>query len=215
MNCSMPGLPVHQQLPEFTQTHVHRVDDAIQPSHPLSSPSPPALNLSQHQGLFQWVSSSHHMAKVLEFQLHHQSFQWRTKEAWPGTNTPVFKSGWHSQFHSWNNRVRWCFHLGEKSLKDIFPPNYSKRKHPQKEPHCRKKNSPHWWKKNNRMRCQWLCSYKWANPHQGALQKIQQGIIKTGKLENPERPGSKQSYQSPKTLINKQTKKQCSRLQMQ
>ena len=53
MNCSMPGLPVHQQLPEFTQTHVHRVGDAIQPSHPLSSPSPPALNLSQHQGLFQ------------------------------------------------------------------------------------------------------------------------------------------------------------------
>ena len=53
MNCSMPGLPVHHQLPEFTQTHVHQVGDAIQPSHPLSSPSPPALNLSQHQGLFQ------------------------------------------------------------------------------------------------------------------------------------------------------------------
>ena len=76
MNCSTPGLPVHHQLPESTQTHVHRVGDAIQPSHPLSSPSPPALNLSQHQGLFQWVSSLQQVAKVLEFQLQHQSFQW-------------------------------------------------------------------------------------------------------------------------------------------
>ena len=74
MDCSTPGLPVHHQLPEFTQTHVHQVGDAIQPSHPLSSPSPPAFNLSQHQGLFQWVSSSH-QAKVLELQLQHQSFQ--------------------------------------------------------------------------------------------------------------------------------------------
>ena len=69
MNRSMPGLPVHHQLPEFTQTHVHRVGDAIQPSHPLSSPSPPAPNPSQHQSLFQWVNSSHEVAKVLEFQL--------------------------------------------------------------------------------------------------------------------------------------------------
>ena len=76
MNCSIPGLPVHHQLPEFTQPHVHRVGDAIQPSHPLSSPSPPAPNPSQHQGLFQWVNSSHKVAKVLEFQLQHQSFQW-------------------------------------------------------------------------------------------------------------------------------------------
>ena len=75
MDCSTPGLPVHHQLLEFTQTHVHRVGDAIEPSHPLSSPSPPAFNLSQHQGLFQWVSSSHQMVKVLEFQLQHQSFQ--------------------------------------------------------------------------------------------------------------------------------------------
>ena len=75
MNRSMPGLPVHHQLPEFTQTHVHQVGDAIQPSHSLSSPSS-ALNLSQHQGLFQWVGSSHQMAKVLELQLQHQSFQW-------------------------------------------------------------------------------------------------------------------------------------------
>ena len=76
MNHSMPGLPVHHPFPEFPQTHVHRVDDAIQPSHPLLSPSPPALNLSQHQGLFQWVSSSQQVAKVLEFQLQHQSHQW-------------------------------------------------------------------------------------------------------------------------------------------
>ena len=76
MNCSTPGLPVHHQLLESTQTHVHRVSDAIQPSHLLSSPSPPAFNLSQPQGLFQWVSSSHQVAKVLEFQLQHQSFQY-------------------------------------------------------------------------------------------------------------------------------------------
>ena len=63
MNCSTPGLPVHHQLPESTQTHVHQVGDAIPPSHPLSSPSPPALSLSQHQGLFKWVSSSHQVAK--------------------------------------------------------------------------------------------------------------------------------------------------------
>ena len=75
MDCSTPGLPVHHQLPEFTQTHALRVGDAIQPSHPLSSPSPPAFNLSQHQGLIQGVSSSHQVAKVLEFQLQHQSFQ--------------------------------------------------------------------------------------------------------------------------------------------
>ena len=69
MNCSTPGLPVHHQLPEFTQTHVHRVGDAIQPSHPLSSPSPPAPSPSQHQSLFRWVNSSHEAAKLLEFQL--------------------------------------------------------------------------------------------------------------------------------------------------
>ena len=75
MNRSMLGLPVHHQLPEFTQTHGHRVSDAIQPSHPLSSPSPPAPNPSQHQSLFQWVNSSHEVATVLEFQLYHHSFQ--------------------------------------------------------------------------------------------------------------------------------------------
>ena len=76
MNRSTPGLPVHHQLLEFTPTHVHRVSDAIQTSHPLSSPSPPAPNPSQHQDLFQWVNSSHEVAKVLEFQLQHQSFHW-------------------------------------------------------------------------------------------------------------------------------------------
>ena len=69
IDCSMPDFPVHHQLLELTQTHVHRVDDAIQPSHPLSSPSPSAFILSQHRGLFQWVSSWHQVAKVLEFQL--------------------------------------------------------------------------------------------------------------------------------------------------
>ena len=69
MNCSMPGLPVHHQLPEFTQTHVHRVGDAIQTSHPLSSPSPPAPNPSRHQGLFQSVNSSHEVAKYWSFSL--------------------------------------------------------------------------------------------------------------------------------------------------
>ena len=76
MDCSTPGFPVLHYLPELAQTHVHWVGDAIQPSHPLLSPSPSALNLSQHQGLFQWVSSSHQVAEVLELQLQHQSFQW-------------------------------------------------------------------------------------------------------------------------------------------
>ena len=75
MICSTPGLPIRHQLLEFTQTQVHQVGDAIQPSHPLSSPSP-ASNPSQHQGFFQWVNFSHQVAKVLEFQLQHQFFQW-------------------------------------------------------------------------------------------------------------------------------------------
>ena len=76
IKCSMPGLPVQHQLPEPTQTHVHWLGDAIQPSHPLSSLSTPALNLSQHQGLFKWVNSSNEVAKVLELQLQHQTLQW-------------------------------------------------------------------------------------------------------------------------------------------
>ena len=76
MECSTPGFPVHHQLLELAQTHVHWVGDAIQPSHPVSSPSPHAFSLSQHQSLFQWVGSSYQVAKVLELQLQHQSFQW-------------------------------------------------------------------------------------------------------------------------------------------
>ena len=76
MDCSTPGLPVHHQLPELTQTHVRWVGDAIQPSHPVLFASPPAFRHSQHHSLFQWVSSSHEVAKVLEFQLLYQSFQW-------------------------------------------------------------------------------------------------------------------------------------------
>ena len=112
----MPGLPVHCQLLEFTQTHVHCVSGAVQPSHPLSSPSPPAFSLSQHQGLFQWVISLHQVTKILAFQLQHQSFQWifRTDFLYDGlvgslcsqrdsqepSPTPQFKSSilWHSAF---------------------------------------------------------------------------------------------------------------------
>ena len=86
MDCNTPGLPVHYHLPEFTQTHVHWVEDNIQPSYPLLPSSPPAFNLSQHQGHFKWVSSSHQVSKVLEFQLQHQSLQWifRTDLLWDG-----------------------------------------------------------------------------------------------------------------------------------
>ena len=87
MNHSMPGLPVHHHLLEFTETHVHRVSDAIQPSHPLSSPSPPALNPSQHQSLFQWVNSLHEVAKVLSF-----SFSIIPSKEHPGLIS--FRMGW-------------------------------------------------------------------------------------------------------------------------
>ena len=82
MDCSMPGFPVHHQLPEFTQTHVHWVGDAIPPSHPLSSPSS-AFSLSQHQCPYSWVSCLHQVAKVLEFHLQHQSFQWIPRTDFP------------------------------------------------------------------------------------------------------------------------------------
>ena len=88
-NHSMPGLPVHYQLPEFIQTHVHWVCDDIQPSHPLSSPSPPALSPSQHQGLFQWIRSLHQVAKVLEFQLQHLP---KNTQDW----SPIGWTGWIS-----------------------------------------------------------------------------------------------------------------------
>ena len=91
IDCSTLGLPVHHQLLEFTQTHVHWVGDAIQPSHPLWSPSPPAFNLSEHQGLFKWVSSLHQVAKRLEFQLQHQSFPMNIQD-W----SPLGLTGWIS-----------------------------------------------------------------------------------------------------------------------
>ena len=105
MNHSTPGLPIRHQLLEFTQTHVHRDGDAMQPSHPLSSPSPPAPNPSQHQSLFQWVNSSHEVAKVLEFefQLQHQSFQWT-----PRTGSPLGWTGWIS-YPSLNISCISCF----------------------------------------------------------------------------------------------------------
>ena len=91
MNCSTPGLPVYNQLPDFTQTHVHQVSDAIQPSHPLLTPSPPAPNPSRHQGLFQWVSSSHQVTKVLEFQLQQSVLPVNTQD-W----SPLGWTGWIS-----------------------------------------------------------------------------------------------------------------------
>ena len=113
MDHSTSGLPVHHQLPEFTQTHVRWVSDAIQPSHPLLSPSPPTFNLFQHQGLFQWVSSSHLVAKVLEFQLQHQSFHkhpglisfrmdWLDLLAIQGTLKSLL------QHHSSKASILWC-----------------------------------------------------------------------------------------------------------
>ena len=113
MNRSTPGLPVHHKLLEFTQTHAHLVGDAIQPSHPLSSPFPPASNPSQLQGLFQWVNSSHEVAKVLEFQLQHQSLQWTPR-------TIPFRMDWLDllavqgslksllQHHSSKVSIFWC-----------------------------------------------------------------------------------------------------------
>ena len=83
MDWNMPGFHAYHQLPELTQTHVHRVGDAIQPSPPLSSPSPPALNLSQHQGLVKWVSSSHQVAKILEFQLQHELLAMNIQDWFP------------------------------------------------------------------------------------------------------------------------------------
>ena len=138
MDCSMPGLPVHHQLPESTQTHVHWVSDAIQPSHPLLSPSPPALNLSQHQGLFKWVSSSHQVAKVLEFQLQHHSFQWTrrtdllqdglvgspcsprdSQASSPTTQFKIINSSVLS-FLLWGCRIVWCI-LTSRYLVSLLP----------------------------------------------------------------------------------------------
>ena len=113
MNHSTPGLTVHHQLPESTQTHVHQVSDAIQPSHPLSSPSPLAPNPSQHQGLFQWVNSSYEVAKVLEFQLQRQSFQWTPRtdllqDGLVGSPCSPRDSQESSQHHSSKASIFWC-----------------------------------------------------------------------------------------------------------
>ena len=113
MDYNMPGFPVHHQLLELAQSHAHWVSDTIQPSHPLSSPSPPAFSLSQHQSLFKWVSSSHQVAKILEFQLQHQSFQWIFR-------TDFFRIDWLDvcavqgtlksllQHHSSKASILWC-----------------------------------------------------------------------------------------------------------
>ena len=121
MNRSTPGLPVHHQLLEFTQTHVHWVRDAIQPSHPWSSPSPPAPNLSQHQSLFQWVNSSHEVAKVLEFQLQHQSFQRNPRAA--AKSIPDGASYDHLTFHYWCLVAKLCPTLCDPI--DCSPPGSS------------------------------------------------------------------------------------------
>ena len=105
MGCSTPGFLVNHQLLEPTQTHIHRIGDAIPPSHPLSSPSPPAFNLSQPQGLFRWVISSHQVAKVLEFQLQHQSFQWR--EHLGQLEMAQNSNMWFEQRGFWNGVLEW------------------------------------------------------------------------------------------------------------
>ena len=112
MDCSTWGFPVHHQLPELAQTHVPRVSDAIQPSHPLSSPSPPTFNPSQHQGLYQWVSSLHQVAKVLELQLQPQSFQWIFQDWLPlGLTGLIAVQGIPKsllQHHSSKASIIWC-----------------------------------------------------------------------------------------------------------
>ena len=92
MDCSTLGFPVHRHLPEPAQTHVRWIGDAIQPSHPLSSPSLPALSLSQHHGIFQWISSSHQVAKMLELQLQHQSFRVNIQGWFPLGSTGLISS---------------------------------------------------------------------------------------------------------------------------
>ena len=146
MDCSTPGLPVHHQLLEFTQTHVHWVSDAVQPSHPLLSPSPPTFNLSEHQGLFKRVSSLHQVAKVLEFQLQHQSFQWTVRTdilyntprptlsfkvyliSVPFLSLPLW--GWwpHANFHyvflaTWSNLIPQLIRQSPYFLKAQFIPS--------------------------------------------------------------------------------------------
>ena len=119
IDCSMPGLPVHHQLPEFTQTHVHWVGDPIQPSHPLSSLSPPALNLSQHQGLFKLVSYLHQVAKVLEFQLQHQSFQWTPRETVETMSDFIFGGSKITADGDCNHEIKRRLLLGRKVMTNL------------------------------------------------------------------------------------------------
>ena len=111
MDCSSQASLSITNSQSFTQTHVHWLGDAIQPSHPLSSPSPPAFNLSQHQGLYQWVSSSHQVAKVLEFQLQNQSFQWTFR-----TDFPLGWTGWIPLQSKWLSRVFSNTHCSKASI---------------------------------------------------------------------------------------------------
>ena len=108
MDCRMPGFPVHHQLPELAQTRVHWVGDAIQPSHPLLFPSPPAFNLSQHQGLFQWVSSLHQVAKVLKIQKKQKTFNLK-KNTWDSLEC-------HPDYLYPRIVVSLCFYLGVLKL---------------------------------------------------------------------------------------------------
>ena len=110
MDCSTPGFPVHHQIPELTQTSVHWVSDAIQPSHPLSSPSPLAFNLSQHQSLFQRVSSLHQVDKGLEFQFLHQSFQWIFRTGFLWVWLVGFPCCPRDSLGAQENKVSHCFH---------------------------------------------------------------------------------------------------------
>ena len=121
MNCSMPSFSVPHYLPEFAQTPVHRVSEAIQPSHPQPPPSPPALNISQHQGLFQWVGSSYYGAKVLEFQLQHQS----SNEIYSFSHVQTAETMAHS---SWTSLISWNYLYWETDSEEghiaNFPWNY-------------------------------------------------------------------------------------------
>ena len=116
IDCSTPGFPVHHQLPELVQTHVHWVSDAIQPSHPLLSSSP-AFSLSQHQGLFQWVSSLHQVVKVLEFQLQYQSFQWMVSPPHNNEKLNKLKTNNSSWIHQKTEVIRQttAMNIGEKN----------------------------------------------------------------------------------------------------
>ena len=133
MDCSRPGFPVLHYLPELAQTHLHWDDDAIQPSHLLSSPSPPAFNLSQNQGLFLWVSSANHVVKVLELQPQHQSHQWIFRIdylqdclVWFFAILGTLKN--LLQYHSSKTSILWCsaFFISASAYVECFSPDQSK-----------------------------------------------------------------------------------------